>query len=94
MLLARRQPLLDETAEAMVHRNCVIPVWLCHHFAPPMVSRGVRRGTAGRTTRQGVDVIGLILGKTDSPSLRTLEHKRGGLPSTDAPPMQPPPRKW
>jgi short-subunit dehydrogenase len=30
----------------------------------------------------GVDVIGLILGKTDTPALRTLEHKRGVLPST------------
>src|SRR5580693_1957097 len=28
------------TAEAMVHRNCVVPMQLCHHFAPAMVDRG------------------------------------------------------
>jgi short-subunit dehydrogenase len=27
-------------AEAMVRRNCLVPVQLCHHFAPPMVERG------------------------------------------------------
>ena len=27
------------TAEAMVHRNCVVPMQLCHHFAPAMVQR-------------------------------------------------------
>ena len=27
------------TAEAMVHRNCVVPMQLCHHFAPAMVER-------------------------------------------------------
>ena len=25
---------------AMVHRNCVVPLRLCHHFARPMVDRG------------------------------------------------------
>src|SRR5271169_2446144 len=29
-----------ETAEAMVQRNCIVPMQLCHHFAPPMVERG------------------------------------------------------
>jgi short-subunit dehydrogenase len=28
------------TAEAMVHRNCMVPMQLCHHFAPAMVQRG------------------------------------------------------
>src|SRR5271155_5904713 len=28
------------TAEEMVHRNCVVPMQLCHHFAPAMVDRG------------------------------------------------------
>lgn len=32
---------------------------------------------------QGVDVIGLILGKTDTPALRKLEHQRGQLASED-----------
>lgn len=31
----------------------------------------------------GIDVIGLILGKTDTPARRALEHKRGVLPSTE-----------
>ena len=31
------------TAEAMVHRNCVVPMQLCHHFAPAMVERRQRR---------------------------------------------------
>lgn len=34
----------------------------------------------------GVDVIGLILGKTDTPALRDLEHRRGVLASTDSTP--------
>jgi short-subunit dehydrogenase len=29
-----------ETAKAMVHRNCVVPLEMCHHFAPPMRERG------------------------------------------------------
>jgi uncharacterized protein len=36
---------------------------------------------------KGVDVLGLILGKTDTPALRRLEHSRGLLGSQDqAPP--------
>ncbi|GAY15733.1 SDR family NAD(P)-dependent oxidoreductase [Mycobacterium sp. shizuoka-1] len=34
----------------------------------------------------GVDVIGLILGKTDTPALRRLEHQRGTLASEDESP--------
>ncbi len=36
-------PFLDQpvdAAVAMVARNCVVPVRLCHHFAGPMVARG------------------------------------------------------
>ena len=106
-----------EAAEAMVHRNCLVPMQLCHHFAPAMVDRGsggiVIFGSGagfvggpnmvayGATKAfdmvfaealwselhdKGVDVIGLILGKTDTPALRKLEHQRGQLPSEDQSP--------
>jgi short-subunit dehydrogenase len=29
-----------ETAKSMVHRNCVVPLEMCHHFVPPMRERG------------------------------------------------------
>jgi short-subunit dehydrogenase len=106
------------TAEAMVHRNCVVPMQLCHHFAPAMVDRGrggivifgSGAGLAGGPNMvaygatkafdmvfaealwselhdKGIDVIGLILGKTNTPALRRLEHTRGVLSSEDdAPP--------
>ena len=32
---------------------------------------------------KGVDVLGLILGKTDTPALRELEHSRGQISSPD-----------
>lgn len=104
-------------AEAMVQRNCVTPVRLCHHFAAPMVERGrggivlfgSGAGFAGGPNMvaygaskafdmvfaealwaelhdKGVDVVGLILGKTDTPALRTLEHSRGVLPDADTAP--------
>jgi len=107
-----------ETAEAMVHRNCVVPMQLCHRFAPAMVDRGSGgivifgsgAGLAGGPNMvaygatkafdmvfaealwtelhdKGVDVLGLILGKTNTPALRRLEHSRGHLSSEDeAPP--------
>jgi short-subunit dehydrogenase len=106
-----------ETAEAMVHRNCVVPMQLCHHFAPAMVERGSGgivlfgsgAGLAGGPNMvaygatkafdmvfaealwselhdKGVDVLGLILGKTNTPALRRHEHSRGHLPSEDAAP--------
>jgi len=106
-----------ETAEAMVHRNCVVPMQLCHHFAPAMVDRGrggivifgSGAGLAGGPNMvaygatkafdmvfaealwselhdKGIDVIGLILGKTNTPSLRRLEHARGVLGSEDEAP--------
>jgi uncharacterized protein len=37
------EPFLDnpvEVALAMVHRNCTVPLQLCHHFAGQMASRG------------------------------------------------------
>ena len=40
---ARYEPFLDapvEDAVAMVHRNCLVPLEMAHHFGPPMVSRG------------------------------------------------------
>ena len=104
-------------AEAMVYRNCVVPMQLCHHFAPAMVYRGrggivifgSGAGLAGGPNMvaygatkafdmvfaealwselhdKGIDVIGLILGKTNTPALRRLEHSRGHLSSEDAAP--------
>ena len=106
-----------ETAEAMVHRNCVVPMQLCHHFAPAMVQRarggivlfGSGAGLAGGPNMvaygatkafdmvfaealwtelhdKGIDVLGLILGKTNTPALRRLEHSRGHLSSEDEAP--------
>src|ERR1700736_4245952 len=104
------------TAEAMVHRNCTVPMQLCHHFAPAMVQRGrggiVLFGSGAgfvggpnvvtySATKAfdmvfaealwaelhdtGVDVLGLILSKTDTPALRRLEHSRGQISSVDEP---------
>jgi short-subunit dehydrogenase len=39
----RFEPFLDgpvDAANAMVVRNCLVPMQLCHHFAAPMVERG------------------------------------------------------
>ncbi|MBL7496699.1 SDR family NAD(P)-dependent oxidoreductase [Frankia sp. CNm7] len=106
-----------ETAEAMVQRNCTVPMQLCHHYTQEMVARGrggvvllgSAAGFAGAPNMvayaatksfgmvfaealwtelhdKGVDVLGLILGKTDTPTLRRLEHARGRLPALDTPP--------
>lgn len=103
-----------ETAEAMVHRNCMVPMQLCHHFAPGMVARGrggivifgSGAGLAGGPNMvaygaskafdmifaealwaelhdKGVDVLGLILGKTNTPALRELEYSNGNIASPD-----------
>jgi short-subunit dehydrogenase len=104
------------TAEAMIQRNCTVPVQLCHHFAPAMVERG-RGGIVvfgsgagfvgapnmvayGATKAfdmvfaealwselhdKGVDVLGLILGKTDTPALRRLERDLGTATGDVAP---------
>lgn len=102
------QPI--ENAEAMLRRNCLVPMQLSHHFADGMVSRrqgaivvfGSGAGFAGGPNMvaysatkafgmvfaealwtelhdKGVDVLGLILGKTDTPALRRLEHSRGQI---------------
>lgn len=104
------------TAEAMIQRNCTVPVQLCHHFAQPMVQRGTGgivvfgsgAGFAGAPNMvayaatkafdmvfaealwselhdKGVDVLGLILGKTDTPALRRLERERGSTTPDDQP---------
>jgi short-subunit dehydrogenase len=106
-----------EAAEAMVQRNCMVPMQLCHHFAPAMVERGSGgivlfgsgAGLAGGPNMvaygaskafdmvfaealwaelhgKGVDVLGLILGKTDTPALRQLEYSRGQIGSPDESP--------
>jgi short-subunit dehydrogenase len=106
-----------KAAEAMVQRNCMVPMQLCHHFAPAMVERGSGgivifgsgAGLAGGPNMvaygaskafdmvfaealwselhdKGVDVLGLILGKTDTPALRRLEHSRGVLSSEEETP--------
>lgn len=103
-----------EAAEAMLRRNCLVPMRLCHHFAPSMVSRGrggivifgSGAGFAGGPNMvaysatkafdmvfadalwtevhdKGVDVLGLILSKTDTPALRRLEYERGQIASLD-----------
>ncbi|SOX51491.1 KR domain-containing protein [Mycobacterium ahvazicum] len=111
------QPFLDNpigAAEAMVYRNCMVPMQLCHHFAPAMVERGSGgivifgsgAGLAGGPNMvaygatkafdmvfaealwaelhdKGVDVLGLILGKTNTPALRELEYSRGNIGSPD-----------
>jgi short-subunit dehydrogenase len=102
------------TAKAMVHRNCVVPLEMCHHFAPAMRRRGkggiilVGSGagligspymvTYGATKafdmvfaespwaelhRDGVDVLGLTLGLTDTPATRRLLARRGMLDDPD-----------
>ncbi|OBI21597.1 short-chain dehydrogenase [Mycobacterium sp. E2327] len=106
-----------EAAEAMVQRNCMAPMQLCHHFAPAMVERGSGgivifgsgAGLVGGANMvaygaskafdmvfaealwaelhdKGVDVVGLILGKTNTPALRRLEHGRGQISSPDETP--------
>jgi len=111
------QPFLDNpvsTAEALLQRNCLVLMRLCHHFARPMVERG-RGGIVNFTSGaalvggrnmvaygatkafdmvfteglwvelhdKGVDVLGLVLGMTDTPALRKLEFERGRLASVD-----------
>jgi uncharacterized protein len=97
-----------EAAEAMLRRNCSVPMQLAHHLGRSMVRRGrggiviLSSGAAfvgapnmvayGATKAfdmifaealwcevkpQGVDVLGVILGETDTPSLRRLRAARG-----------------
>ncbi|MFV1366181.1 SDR family NAD(P)-dependent oxidoreductase [Mycolicibacterium elephantis] len=105
-------------AEALLQRNCLVMMRLCHHYAPPMVERGrggiviftsgaalaggrnmvvyggtkafdmvFAEGLWAELRGTGVDVVGLVLGKTDTPALRRIEHSRGQIASlADAPP--------
>ncbi|GBG37769.1 SDR family NAD(P)-dependent oxidoreductase [Mycobacterium montefiorense] len=80
-----------EAAEAMVHRNCMVPMQLCHHYAPAMVAYGASKAFDMVFTEalwaelhdKGVDVLGLMLGKTNTPALRELEYSRGNISSPD-----------
>ena len=103
-----------EAAEAIVQRNCMVPMQLCHHFARAMVERGrggivifgsgaglagapnmvaygaskafdmiLAEGLWAELHDKGVDVLGLILGKTNTPALRELEYSRGQISSPD-----------
>ncbi len=111
------QPFLANpvsAAEALLQRNCLVLMRLCHHFAGLMVERG-RGGIVNFTSGAalaggrnmvtyggtkafdmvfteglwvelrdtGVDVLGLVLGMTDTPALRKLEFERGRLASLD-----------
>jgi len=113
------EPFLANPVEiplAMVQRNCVVPMQVCHHFAGPMAARGrggivlvsSGAGLAGARNMvgyaatkafdmvmaealwaelhdQGVDVLALVLGVTDTPALRRLLARRGGLAGPDDP---------
>ncbi|RAU99351.1 short-chain dehydrogenase [Mycobacterium colombiense] len=111
------QPFLANpvsAAEALLQRNCLVLMRLCHHFAGLMVERG-RGGIVNFTSGaalaggrnmvayggtkafdlvfteglwaelhdQGIDVLSLVLGMTDTPALRQLEFERGRLKSLD-----------
>ncbi|MCV7396157.1 SDR family NAD(P)-dependent oxidoreductase [Mycobacterium paraseoulense] len=115
------QPFLANpvsTAEALLQRNCLVLMRLCHHFSGLMVERG-RGGIVNFTSGaalaggrnmvayggtkafdmvfteglwaelhdKGVDVLGLVLGMTDTPALRQLEFERGRLNSVDEVPQ-------
>jgi short-subunit dehydrogenase len=108
------QPI--ENALALVERNCLVPMRLCHHLAAPMQERGrggivlVSSGAAlvgGRNMvayaatkafdmvmaealwaelhGSGVDVLGLVLGVTDTPALRRTLVRRGQLDDMSTP---------
>jgi short-subunit dehydrogenase len=50
-----------QSAEAMVVRNCIVPMQLCHHFAPAMVERG----------RGGIVIFGSGAGFVGGPNVVT-----------------------
>jgi short-subunit dehydrogenase len=102
------------TAEALLQRNCLVLMRLCHHYAKPMVERGrggivnfssgaalaggpnmvayggtkafdlvFTEGLWAELHDKGVDVVCLLLGKTNTPALRQLEYSRGQIASLD-----------
>ena len=111
------EPFLAHPVEvplAMVHRNCTVPLQVCHHFAGPMAARGrggivlvssgaglvgARNMVGYAATKafdmvmaeslwaelhdQGVDVLALVLGVTDTPALRRVLARRGNLSGPD-----------
>ena len=111
------QPFLANpvsAADALLRRNCLVMMRLCHHFAGQMVERGrggivnfssgaalaggrnmvayggtkafdmvFTEGLWAELEGTGVDVLGLVLGMTDTPALRQLEFERGRLASID-----------
>lgn len=113
------EPFLANPVEvplALVRRNCVVPMQVCHHFAGAMVERGrggiillsSAAGLAGAPNvvayaatkafdlvlaealwselhGQGVDVLSLVLGATDTPALRRLLARRGSISDPEAP---------
>jgi short-subunit dehydrogenase len=115
------QPFLANpvsTAEALLQRNCLVLMRLCHHFARKMVERGrggivnfssgaalaggpnmvayggakafdmvFTEGLWAEVHDKGVDVLCLLLGKTDTPALRQLEHSRGQIATLDDVPL-------
>lgn len=101
-------------AEALLQRNCLVLMRLCHHYAGKMVERGrggivnfssgaalaggpnmvayggtkafdlvFTEGLWAELHDKGVDVLCLLLGKTDTPALRQLEYSRGQIASLD-----------
>lgn len=101
-------------AEALLQRNCLVLMRLCHHYAGKMVERGrggivnfssgaalaggpnmvayggtkafdmvFTEGLWAELHDKGVDVLCLLLGKTDTPALRQLEYSRGQIASFD-----------
>jgi uncharacterized protein len=113
----RYEPFLDNPADfavSMVHRNCIVPLQLCHHYAEPMVERGkggivivcsaaglvgmlhmvaygatkafdivMAEGLWAELHDKGIDVLGLVIGATDTPAFRRLLVKRGQLSRAD-----------
>ncbi len=113
------EPFLANPVEvplALVQRNCVVPMQVCHHFAAAMAGRGrggivLLSSAAGlggtpnmvaygaskafdmvmaealwsELRSQGVDVLSLVLGATDTPALRRLLVRRGVISDPDAP---------
>lgn len=107
-----------ESAEAMVHRNCVVPLQLIHHFGAAMIARGTGGivtfssgagfvGGGGMATYggskafdlvftealwaelkpQGVDVLAVVLGETDTPALRRMQNGDAEQPVKKATPV-------